>query len=53
MRVPSPNHCRDVLVFQTQPYSLCRFVKPPLRSALTLNVPCDLWFNISSRVNTV
>lgn len=46
MRVPSLHHCRDVLVFQTQPYSLCRFVL----SSQTLNVPCDLWYNIPSRV---
>ncbi|XP_063324752.1 kelch domain-containing protein 1-like [Pelmatolapia mariae] len=24
LRLPSPHHCRDVLIFQTQPYSLSR-----------------------------
>lgn len=30
LRAPSPHHCRDVFIFQTQPYSLFRFVEPPM-----------------------
>lgn len=32
LRVPSQHQCRDVLVFQTQPYSLCRFVRVPTKT---------------------
>ncbi|XP_003977277.1 kelch domain-containing protein 1-like [Takifugu rubripes] len=36
MRAPSPHHCRDVLVFQTQPYSLCRLCEDFIGKHATL-----------------
>ncbi|KAF7203989.1 kelch domain-containing protein 1 [Nothobranchius furzeri] len=53
LRAPSPNHCRDILIFQTRPYSLYRLCEDFIAGNCQLfRLPLDLLpSKLGNRIN--